>query len=285
MSNICESTLKAYGSPHLAERVRAMISPIFGPSLPDYNNPLLKSEPGNPPLAVVRIESQVVPPVSIVAELSRQEPGLVLELLYSNWASGVRGRRVYKGGDVTSETEEKFEIEAQRGDSANASQRENGPSGSRESEPVQPTVQDGESRAEEWEDAPFLDDGIASTQAAGDDKIGLCDYVSRCLDRGYSLRRKSLCSRLSADERDEDKQCFAAVDALKQVLSDTDRFYIEQLEEQCRLGCNRLECQIDLQNRLADCLEKFRFPFLRDLLDSEDEETLQRISHVLEKLP
>lgn len=275
MPNVCHSTLKVYGPSHLAERARSMISPVFGPCLPDYSNPFLKSEPDNPPLAVVRIDSREVPPVTIVEEMSGQEPDLVLELIYSNWASGVRGSRVYRGGDVTSETREAFQIEAEsRGDpghDANASPVENQPAAYQECGPVQTVVQDRET---------------SETQPAGDEKLGRCDYVKRCLDRGYVLRRKSLLDRctLTPDERQEDKECFAAVDALTPNLDDTDRLYIEQLEEQYSRRISRVQYQRDLHDRLARCLREFGDPDIRELLAAEDHETLQRMTKVLDRI-
>ncbi|MBM4022609.1 MAG: hypothetical protein FJ284_10305 [Planctomycetes bacterium] len=254
-----------------------MIAPVFGPCLPDYSNPFLKSEPDNPPLAVVRIDSREVPPVSIVEEMSGQEPGLVLELLYSNWGSGVRGSLVYRGGDVTSQTREAFDIEAERrGDpeprhDANASPVKNQPALCQESGPVQTVVQDCDT---------------SETQPADDEKLGRLAYVKRCLDRGYVLRRKSLLDRceLTPDERQEDKECFAAVDALTPNLSDTERFYIEQLEEQYSRHIRRVQDQRDLHERLARCLREFGYPDIGELLDAEDHETLQRMTKVLDRI-
>jgi hypothetical protein len=275
MPNVCHSTLKVYGPAHLAERARNMIAPVFGPRLPDYSNPFLKSEPDNPPLAVVRIDSREVPPVSIVEEMSGQEPGLVLKLHYSNWGSGVRGSLVYQGGDVTSQTREAFDIEAERrgdpGHDPNASPVENLPALCQESGPVQAAVQDY---------------ATCETQPADDEKLGRLAYVKRCLDRGYALRRKSLLDRckLTPDERQEDKECFAAVDALAPHLSDTDRFYVEQLEEQYSRRIRRVQDQRDLHDRLARCLREFGYPDIRELLDAEDHETLQRMTKVLDRI-
>ena len=271
MPNVCRSTLKVYGPSHLAERARSLISPVFGPCLPDHSNPFLESEPDNPPLAVVRIGSREVPPVTIVEEMSGQEPGLVLELLYSNWASGVQGRRVYRGGDVTSETEEPYEIEAQRGDRASPSPRENGPAGSGANEPVQTAVQDC---------------ATSETQPAGEANLGRRDYVKRCLDRGYALRRKSLLDRcnLTPDECQEDKECFATIDALTPNLDDANQFYIEQLEEQYSRRISSVQYQCDLHERLAECLRQCGDPDIRERLDAEDRETLQRMTKVLDRI-
>ncbi len=252
-----------------------MIAPVFGPCLPDHSNPFLKTEPDNPPLAVVRIDSREVPPVTIVEEMSRQEPGLVLELLYSNWGSGVRGSRVYRGGDVTNETREAFQIEAEsRGDpghAANASPMENQPAACEESGPVQTQAHD---------------DGTSETQPAGDEKLGRLAYVKRYLDRGYALRRKSLLDGCvpTPDEVKEQVECLASVDALTPNLSDTDRFYIEQLEEQYSRRISRVQYQRDLHDRLARCLREFGDPDIRELLDAEDHETLQRMTQVLDRL-
>jgi len=275
MPNVCHSTLKVYGPAHLAERARSMIATVFGPCLPDYSNPFLNTEPDNPPLAVVRIDSREFPPLTIVEEMSGQEPGLVLELLYSNWGSGVRGRRVYRGGDVTSETREAFQIEVERrgapGHAANASPMENQPAACEESGPVQTQAHD---------------EGTSETQPAGDEKLGGRAYARRCLDRGYALRRKSLLDRCAPtpDEVKEQVECLASVDALTRHLDDTDRLYIEQLEEQYSRRISRVQYQRQLHDRLARCLDEIGDPDLRELLDAKDHETLQRMTQVLDRL-
>jgi len=258
-----------------------MIAHVFGPGLPDYSNPFLETELDNPPLAVVRIESREVPPVSIVEEMSGQEPGLVLELLYSNWGSGVRGSLAYRGGDVTSETREAFQIEAENeaqcGDdsraavSPNHGQLDSQPAARQESGPGLTAGQNGET---------------SGAQPAGDETLGRRAYVKRCLDRGYVLKRKILLGRydLTLDEAKEKVECLAAVDALMPKLSDTDRFYIEQLEEQYIRRIRRVQYQRDLHDRLARCLHEFGDPDLRELLDAEDHETLQRMNRALARL-
>jgi hypothetical protein len=275
MPNVCHSTLKVYGPSHLAERARGMIAPVFGPCLPDHSNPFLKTEPDNPPLAVVRIDSREVPPVTIVEEMSGQEPGLVLELLYSNWGSGVRGSRVYRGGDVTSETREAFQIEAEsRGGPRyddNASPMESQSAACQEGGPVQTVVQGCDT---------------SETRPAGDEKLGRLAYVKRCLNRGYALRRKFCLDHcdLTPDEVKEKRECLASVDALTPHLDDTDRLYIEQLEEQYSRQIGRVQYQRDLHDRMARCLREFGYPDIRDLLDAEDHETLQRMTKVLDRI-
>jgi len=282
MPNICHSTLKVYGPTHLAERARSMIKPVFGPGLADYSNPFLKAEPDNPPLAVVRIESREVPPVSIVEEMSKHEPDLVLELLYSNWGSGVRGSRVYRGGDVTSETREAYQIEAeaQLGDDSKAAASPS-PSPS-------PMLDSRPAARQESEPAPIADQPgeTSGPEPAGDEKLGLRDYVKRCLDRYYALLRKELHGRrtLTADEKAESDERSATVEAFKQQMNEMDRFYIEQLEEQYSLGMSRYFYRLQLHDRLAQCLSEFSNPAFSELLDAADHETLQGLPRVLEKL-
>lgn len=121
MSNVCLSTLKVYGPANLAKRARRVILPVFGPCLQDSSNPFLETEAGNPPLAVVRIETEDVPPVRVVADISLLEPELRFELGFSNWSSGFQGRRIYQGGVVSSGEDEPFCIEEQMAEPAGAS--------------------------------------------------------------------------------------------------------------------------------------------------------------------
>ena len=79
-------------------------------------------------------------------------------------------------------------------------------------------------------------------------------------------------------------ECLASVDALTPKLSDTDRFYIEQLEEQYSRRISRVQYQRDLHDRLARCLYQFGDPDIRELLDAEDHETLRRMTQVLDRL-
>ena len=86
------------------------------------------------------------------------------------------------------------------------------------------------------------------------------------------------------DEVKEQVECLASVDALTPKLSDTDRFYIEQLEEQYSRRISRVQYQRDLHDRLARCLYQFGDPDIRELLDAEDHETLRRMTQVLDRL-
>ena len=121
MPNVCHSTLKVYGPANLAERARSVIVPVFGPCLQDSSNPFLETEADNPPLAVVRIETEEIPPVQAVADISLLQPELRFELGFSNWASGFQGRRIYQGGVVTSGEDEPFCIEEEMAEPAGAS--------------------------------------------------------------------------------------------------------------------------------------------------------------------
>jgi len=121
MPNVCQSTLKVYGPANLAERARSVIVPVFGPCLQDSSNPFLETEADNSPLAVVRIETEEIPPVQMVTDVSLLEPELRFELLFSNWASGFRGRRIYQGGVVSSGEDEPFCIEEEMAEPAGVS--------------------------------------------------------------------------------------------------------------------------------------------------------------------
>jgi hypothetical protein len=121
MSNVCHSTLKVYGPANLGERACSVILPVFGPCLQESSNPFLETEASNPPLAVVRIETEDVPPVRAVADISLLEPELRFELLFSNWASGFQGGRIYQRGIVTSGEDSPFCIEEELAESAGAS--------------------------------------------------------------------------------------------------------------------------------------------------------------------
>ena len=120
MPNVCHSTLKVYGPANLAERARSVIVPVFGPCLQDSSNPFLETEADNPPLAVVRIETEEIPPFQTVADVSLLEPELRFELLFSNWASGFQGRRIYQGGVVTSGEDEPFCVEKEMAEPSGA---------------------------------------------------------------------------------------------------------------------------------------------------------------------
>lgn len=114
MSNNCHSTLRVYGPPELAKRARGLIELAFGSCMPDRENPFLETEADNPPLAVVRIESEEIPPGQLVDRVSSWGPEFRFELVFSNWASGFQGSRVYQSGTVMSGADEPYSNEAER---------------------------------------------------------------------------------------------------------------------------------------------------------------------------
>lgn len=113
MPNTCHSTLKVYGPSHLAEKARGLIALAFGACVHDHENPFLETEADNPPLAVVRIDSEDAPPTQLVARVSSCGPEFRFELIFDNWASGFRGRRVYQSGVVASGDDERYDVEAE----------------------------------------------------------------------------------------------------------------------------------------------------------------------------
>jgi hypothetical protein len=106
MSDICHSTLKVYGDERFAEYIRTIVEVTFGPCLRDENNPYLDSERGNPPAAVVLIDSAEVPPVQLVGELSSKLPELSFTLVYTMPSRDRRGSCTYKSGQLTGEWKE-----------------------------------------------------------------------------------------------------------------------------------------------------------------------------------
>jgi hypothetical protein len=275
MANTCLSTLKVYGQKHLAERACSMIKPIFGPCLPAYNNPFLKEEPNNPPLGVVRIESREVPPVSLVAEMSEREPDLVFELIYSNWARSVRGSRVYRGGKVTRETQEDWHPEAELATDSTADAA------------LEPMDSGAAAPKEEEADQSMFEGGeTPAAQVNGGVTYGHRNYLQYCLDRIYALERKQLVDgrALTPEEEAEQKECSESLITLEPKLNNDDSFYVKQLHEQYRLGLVRDQLQCRLHGDLDQCLKILDYPWVVDLLDVEDRETVQRMSCVLEKV-
>ena len=116
-----------------------------------------------------------------------------------------------------------------------------------------------------------------------DSHVGPCPHVHAL--HGAQVERRPRAARQTQ------RQLFlradhlrASVDALTPKLSDTDRFYIEQLEEQYSRRISRVQYQRDLHDRLARCLYQFGDPDIRELLDAEDHETLRRMTQVLDRL-
>jgi len=169
-----------------------------------------------------------------------------------------------------------IEAEAQRGDDSKAAAS---PSPMLDSRPA---------ARQESKPAPIADQPgeTSGSEPAGDEKLGLRDYVRRCLDRYYALLRKKLHDRctLTADEEAESAERSATVEAFKQQMNDVDRFSIEQLEEQYSVGMSRCFYRLQLHDRLAQCLREFNNPAFSELLDAADHETVQGLPRMLEKL-
>ena len=113
MSSVCHSKLKVYGPPELAEKARGLIELAFGACMPEHEKSLLETEADNPPLAVVRLESEEMPPFQRVALVSLCGPEFRCELVFINSAGGLGGSRVFQGGAVTSNVDERHGVEAE----------------------------------------------------------------------------------------------------------------------------------------------------------------------------
>lgn len=284
MPTTCHGTLKVYGDPVHADRARDRIAAIFGPPLRGDANPFLKSEPENPPLLVVRTESREVPPVSLVAELSQQEPELVFELLYSNWASCVQGTRVYKNGELTHDEQRPYSLEEQSAAKqpvvAVEPHQETGPA-------VQATEQQGSITIEtapadlgEPESAP--DSPKAKETTSSSARAAAKALLLQCYESVFQKIRNG--EHDSLFEVSWRRAGLQAYDALVEVMDEAGQFYFEQLEDQLRRRAGRLQEKVDAYTMLKNLLELAVQPPVAAFLDATDRIVLNSMSSVLGKL-
>ncbi len=110
MSNTCHSTLKIYGSTIHTDTARKVADAVFGPCVPDDQNPFLNPKTP-PPLAVVRISSPDVPPTTLIENLSAKLPEMTFTLIYAIPLGDHRGHVTYKAGAVTDQHSETYHVE------------------------------------------------------------------------------------------------------------------------------------------------------------------------------
>lgn len=284
MPTTCHGTLKVYGDPVHADRARDRIAAIFGPPLRNDANPFLKSEPENPPLLVVRTESRVVPPVTLVAELSEQEPELVFELLYSNGERCVQGTRVYKNGKLTHDEQSPYFVEELLADDdptvaierrqqpglASQATEQQGPIN------VEPAAED----CVEPESAPNSPAAKATTSSSA--RAAAKALLFQCYESVFQKIRNGRDDSLF--EASWQETGLQAYDALLEVMDEAGQFYCQQLEDQLRLRADRLREKVAAYKALKDLLERADHPPLAALLDADDRVALSSMQSVVMKL-
>lgn len=284
MPTTCHGTLKVYGDPVHAERARDRIAAVFGPPLQHDANPFLNSEPENPPLIVVRTESREVPPVMLVAELSEQEPELVFELVYSNWASCIQGTRVYKNGKLTRDEQSPYFVEELPAGSEPAvaakPRREPIPAAHDPEQQgpisVEPTVQDCV-EPESAPDSPAAKETISPSLRAAAKAL-----LFQCYESIFKkIRNGRDDSPFEASWRETGLQAY---DALLEVMDEAGQFYCQQLEDQLRLRADRLREKAEAFETLKDLLQRTDQPPLAALFDTDDRVVLSSMQALAMKL-
>lgn len=279
MPTTCHGTLKVYGDPVHADRARDRIAAIFGPPLRGDANPFLKSKPENPPLLVVRTESREVPPVTLVAELSEQEPELVFELLYSNWASCVQGTRVYKNGKLTHDEQSPYSLEEQPAVSVEPHQ-ETAPAVQATEQQGPITIETASDDCVEPESVP--DSPKAKETTSSSARAAAKALLLQCYESVFQkIRNGEHDSLFEASWRRTGLQAY---DALVEVMDEASQFYFEQLEDQLRRRAVRLQEKVDAYTMLKNLLELAVQPPVAAFLDATDRIVLNSMSSVLGKL-
>ena len=100
----CENHVFIYGNPLFSAPVRDAAGAIFGShcELSVLEN-LNRDHSGPPLIALVQTTTPQLPPIGLVAEVSRRAPELTLHLAYHHYNIAQNGSLEFKGGRVVSE--------------------------------------------------------------------------------------------------------------------------------------------------------------------------------------
>lgn len=247
MSNTCHSTLKVYGNKVHADTARKVVEAVFGPCVPDEENQFLQTE-SPAPLAVVRISSTEVPPLTLVEDLSAKLPDLSFMLIYANPIGGRRGHVKFIAGAAADEHTERYLIE------------EDPCVGSLGTDAGKPGNLASPTTIREIAKKHF-DDGYAYIH----------EEVS--LDHGVPYRDRMVMN-----------QHFERYATLKSVLGVENEAYFTRLEQYYKARAERLANRVKAHDAMQYALERFETPEIAALLDADDREALTRAATVLAKV-
>lgn len=247
MSNTCHSTLKVYGNKVHADTARKVVEAVFGPCVPDGENLCLQTEIP-PPLAVVRISSTEVPPLTLVEDLSAKLPDLSFMLVYVNPIGGRRGRVMYTAGAVADETSEKHLIEEE-------------PCG-----------------GGFGTDAGKPGNSVSLTT--------IREIAKERFDEGYAYVHREIAFDDGLPWRDRMvmNHQFERYELLKSLLGAEDEEDFTRMEQHYKARAQRLTARVKAHDSLQQALEQFETPEIAALLDTDDRDALTQAAKVLAKV-
>ena len=247
MSNTCHSTLKIYGSKIHTDTARKVADAVFGPCVPDDQNPFLHTETP-PPLAVVRISSADVPPAKLIGNLSAKLPELTFTLIYAIPLGDNRGHVTYKAGAATDEHSEPYFVEDL------------------------PSVEVLHADADE----PGHEVTLPTVK----------EIATYRFNEGYEYVHDEIAFEdgLPWRYRMDMNQQFERYETLKSLLGPEEEAYFARLEQHYKSRAERLATRVKARDSLRQALEWFELPEIAGLLDADDRDALTRAAKVLPKV-
>ena len=247
MSNTCHSTLKIYGSKIHTDTARKVADAVFGPCVPDDQNPFLHTETP-PPLAVVQISSADVPPITLIGDLSAKLSELTFTLIYAIPLGDHRGHMTYKAGAVTDQHSETYHVEdLPRVEVLHADAGEPG------HEVTLPTVK---------------------------------QIATKRFDEGYAYIHEEIAFDQGVPWRDRMtmNQQFERYETLKSLLGPEYEAYFARLEHHYKSRAERLAARVKAHDSFRQALERLETPEIAALLDADDRDALTQAAKVLPKV-
>jgi hypothetical protein len=247
MSNTCHSTLKIYGSKIHADTARKVADAVFGPCVPDDQNPFLHTETP-PPLAVVQISSTDVPPTTLIGDLSAKVPELTFTLIYAIPLGDHRGHVTYRAGAVTDQHSETYHVEdLPRVEVLHAGAGEPG------HEVTLPTVK---------------------------------QIATKRFDEGYVYIHEEIAFDQGVPWRDRMimNQQFERYETLKSLLGLEYEASFARLEHHYKSRAERLAARVKAHDSFRQAIERLETPEIAALLDADDRDALTQAAKVLPKV-
>lgn len=216
--------------------------------------------------------------------MSEQEPELVFELVYSNWASCIQGTKVYKNGELTRDEQSPYcveELPAAKEPVAAVEPRLKPALAAHEQEQQGPiSVEPAPADLVEPESVP--DRPAAKETISPSLRAAAKALLFQCYESVFQkIRNGRHDSPFEASWRETGRQVY---DALLEVMDEAGQFYCQQLEDQLQLRADRLRGKVAAHETLKDLLQRTDQPPLAALFDTDDRVVLRSMQALAMKL-
>lgn len=281
MSDACKSVVAVFGNGVFADGVQALLDAVFAPCPHEGCTAVVAADTAGmaSPIAAIRIETPLLPPTPLIAELSVALPELAFQLRYDIEVIGLGGQIEFLNGVVRTDYRDANGVRVVL---------PNGSAGAAEKVPTsmggEPLLQWIRQQADLRGLRPTDAEGLRRSPLGG--LPSLRAVAEELLARGYSYIYDGASGVVSMGRRDSEAMhgYLNAYERVTALLRPEDKQAMKACEEKHEAAAAMLSRRATACMEMLDALKHFKHPEITALLDAADRTALKQLDGVLMKV-